>query len=113
MAKKNAPAPAVVSSDKPSVSELADIFGFPVSALVEAINRNQGVVKKPFYSIPELAKRWNCSQATVYNVLRESELKALNVAQKSAKKGKWNVPASVVEDLEQSRMENIPESAAA
>ncbi len=113
MAKKNALAPAVVPSDNLSIAELADIFGFPVSALVEAINRNRQAVKKPFYSIPELAKRWNCSRATVYNVLRESELKALNVAQKSAKKGKWNVPASVVEHIEQSRMEAIPESAAA
>jgi predicted DNA-binding protein YlxM (UPF0122 family) len=107
--QKNAPVP-VVPLDKFSISELADIFGFPVSALVEAINRNRRAIKKPFYSIPELAKRWNCSRATVYNVLRESELKALNVAQKSAKKGKWNVPGSVVEHIEQSRMEAIPES---
>ena len=111
MGKKQGP--AVVPSDKLSSAELADIFGFPVPALVEAINRNQRAVKKPFYSIPDLAKRWNCSRATVYNVLRESELKALNVAQKSAKKGKWNVPASVVEHIEQSRMEVIPESVAA
>ena len=107
------PATALKATDCVSVSELADIFGFPISALVEAINRNRQAVKKPFYSIPELAKRWNCSRATVYNVLRESELKALNVAQKSAKKGKWNVPASVVEHIEHSRMENIPQSEAA
>ena len=112
MAKKNAPAP-VVPSDKLSIAELADVFGFPVPALVEAINRNRQAVKKPFYSIPELAKRWNCSRATVYNVLRESELKVLTVAQKSAKKGKWNVPASIVEHIEQSRMEAISESVAA
>jgi DNA-binding GntR family transcriptional regulator len=112
--KKHPPAvPAIVPSDKLSISELADIFGFPVAAFVEAINRNRQAVKKPFYSIPELAKRWNCSRATVYNVLRESELKALNVAKRSAKKGKWNVPADVVEHIELSRIEAIPESAAA
>jgi len=107
------PATALKPTDCVSVSELADIFGFPTSVLVEAINRNRQAVKKPFYSIPELAKRWNCSRATVYNILRETELSVLNVAQKSAKKGKWNIPASVVEHIERSRTKTIPESEAA
>jgi len=106
-------ATAAVPSDKFSIAELAELFGFPVSALVQAINRNRQAVKKPFYSIPDLARRWNCSRATVYKVLRESELKVLNVAQRTATRGKWNVPSAVVEHIERSRMETIPESVAA
>jgi predicted DNA-binding protein YlxM (UPF0122 family) len=110
--KQSSPVPAVVPSDKFSISELAGIFGFPVSALVDAINRNRQAVKKPYYSIPDLAARWNCSRATVYNVLRESESKLFNMSRKGRGKGKWNVPAAVVERIEQSRMEPIPESVA-
>jgi predicted DNA-binding protein YlxM (UPF0122 family) len=73
MASRISSVPAV-ASDALSLQELADLFGFPVSALIEAVNRNRQTVNKPFYSIPELAKRWNCSRATVYNILRESEL---------------------------------------
>ena len=62
------------------------------------------------YSIPELAKRWNCSRATVYNILRESESRLLNLSRKDRGKGKWNVPASIVEGIEQSRMEVLPEA---
>jgi hypothetical protein len=49
----------------------------------------------------------------VYNVLRESEMKVLNLARKEKDKGKRNVPASVVEHIEKSRMKSIPESIAA
>jgi hypothetical protein len=107
--KKNVPAvPAVVSADKLSIAELAEIFGFPIPALVEAINLNRRAIKKPFYSIPELAKRWGCSRATVYNVLREAEFRVLNIGN-GTKKNKWNVPAAVVEHIEKSRMETLPE----
>jgi predicted DNA-binding protein YlxM (UPF0122 family) len=100
---------AVGPLDKLSITELANILGFPVSALVEAVNRNRQAVKKPFYSIPELAQRWNCSRASVYNILRESESKLLNLSRKDRNKGKWNVPAAIVERIEQSRMEILPE----
>jgi len=101
---------ASVPSDKLSIAELADIFSFPVSALVEAVNRNRQAIKKPFYSLPDLAARWNCSRATVYNILRESESKLFNMSRKGRGKGKWNVPAAVVERIEQSRMEVLPEA---
>ena len=105
--------PQVKETDSLSIPEFADALGFSVPALVEALNRNLQAIKKPFYSIPELATRWNCSRATVYNVLRESELKILNVGRKGTSKGKWAVPASVVEHIERSRTQHIPESAAA
>jgi len=111
--QKNASVPAVVPSDKLSIAELADIFGFPVSALIDAINRNRRSFNKPFYSIPDLAARWNCSRATVYNILKESEFKLLDLSRKDKKKGKWNIPASVVEHIEQARMRRLPDSIAA
>jgi transposase len=58
-----------------------------------------------------VAKRWDCSRATVYNILRECEFKMLNVASKENKeRNSWRVPASVVERIEQSRMEPLPEA---
>jgi hypothetical protein len=46
-------------------------------------------------------------------VLRESEAKLLNISSKdSEKKGRWSIPASVVERIEQRRMERLPEVAA-
>src|SRR5712692_2949611 len=106
--KKNAlEAPIIKATDCVSISELANVFGLPASALVSAVERNRQAIKKPFYSIPDLAKRWNCSRATVYNVLNESEFKLLDLSREGRKKGKWNIPASVVERIEQSRMASI------
>ena len=107
------PIHAIKTSDCISISELADVFGLPATALVSAVERNRRVIKKPFYSIPELAKRWNCSRATVYNILRESESKLLNLTRKDKKKGHWNVPASVVERIELARMDSLSEHIAA
>jgi predicted DNA-binding protein YlxM (UPF0122 family) len=99
-------------NDCVSITELADALGIPASALTSAVERNRKALKKPYYSISELAKRWNCSRATVYHILRESELRLLNLSRKDKKKGKWNVPASVVEHVEKARMESMPEEIA-
>jgi hypothetical protein len=99
--------PTVRATDCVSITELADALSLPASALISALERSQRVIKKPFYSIPDLAKRWNCSRATVYNILSESEFKLLNLSRKGKTKGKWNIPAAVVEHIEQARMERI------
>lgn len=96
-----------------SISELADVLSLPATALISAIERSKRDIKKPFYSIPELADRWNCSRATVYNILKESEFKLLNLTREGKKKGHLNVPASVVERIEQSRMERLSDRPAA
>jgi predicted DNA-binding protein YlxM (UPF0122 family) len=96
-----------------SLKELAEALNVPVSALTVAVEKNRKTIKKPYYSIPELAVRWNCSRATVYNILKESELKMLNLSRENRKKGKWNVPALVVEHIERARMEKLPENIAA
>lgn len=99
--------------DKFTITEFADVLGFPVQALIAIIEQNRGAIRKPFYNISELAERWNCSRATVYNVLRETEFKVLNVAGKaSTQRDCWRIPASVVERIEQSRMNRLPEVAA-
>jgi hypothetical protein len=41
----------VVPTDRLSIAELANIFGFPVSGLVEAINRQAASNQPPFLSI--------------------------------------------------------------
>jgi predicted DNA-binding protein YlxM (UPF0122 family) len=101
------------ATDTLSVSEFADLFGFPASAVVAAIEHHRSTLKKPFYSIPELARRWNCSRATIYHMLRESEFKLLDMRRKGKRKGHWIVPAAVVEGIEQSRMRALPETGVA
>jgi len=96
-----------------TIAEFADLLGFPVVALNAIIAKNRTAIKKPFYNISELAERWNISRAQVYNILREAEFKVLNTARKSSEERQsWRIPASVVEKIEQSRMERLPEIAA-
>ena len=99
--------------EKFTVAEFADLLGFPITALNAIIKKNRTAIKKPFYNISELADRWNISRAQVYNILREAEFKVLNTASKnSEERQSWRIPASVVEKIEQSRMERLPEVAA-
>jgi hypothetical protein len=104
---------SVKATDQITVAELPQIFGFPLTAIIAAIEKHKAGVSKPFYSIPDLATRWNCSRATVYNVLRETEFKLLDLSRQGKDKGKWLIPAAVVERIEQSRMERLPETTAA
>ncbi len=55
------------------------------------------VTHQPFYSIPELAERWRCSRASVYNRIRGKLV--LDFAAKG-QKGHRIVPAEVVLELE-------------
>jgi hypothetical protein len=98
----------IKETDSLTIAEYATLFGFTPAALIDAIYRNRRAIKKEFYSIADIAERWGVSRATVYNVLRESELRVLNIASKSAaKRDKWCVPASVVEHIENRRMESF------
>ena len=94
----------IKESDRLSIFEFADLFGFTPSALIEAIQRNRLSLKKPYYTIQDLADRWNCSRASVYVILRESEFKLFDMSRGGRNKGKRNVPAAVVEKIEHSRM---------
>jgi hypothetical protein len=59
-------------TDTLAISEFADLFGFPASAVLAAVEMNRRAIKQAYYSIPELALRWRMSRAGVYNVLRET-----------------------------------------
>lgn len=98
---------AITPEDSLTIGEFSSLFGFPAEALMEAIRRNRTSLKKSFYSIPDLAARWDCSRGTVYNILAESEFKVLNLTRKGKDKGKRLVPAAVIEKLEQSRMRPV------
>jgi hypothetical protein len=106
------PIKPIKETDSLTIAEYATLFGFTPAALIDAIHRNRGAIKKDFYSITEIAERWNCSRATVYAVLRESELKVINVAPRSSeKRDTWRIPADVVEHLERQRSRPMSEAA--
>jgi len=98
-------------TDTLKISEFADLFGFPASAVLTAIERQRRVINKPFYSIPDLTWRWNCSRATVYAVLKESEYKVLDLARLGKKRGPKGVAAHVVEQIEKDRMRPLEDAA--
>ena len=96
-----------------TVVEFAELLGVPVEALKIIIAKNRNAYKRPFYNITQLAERWNVSRAQVYNILRESDFKVLNIASKSSEERQtWRIPASTVEKIEQSRMGHLSEVAA-
>jgi hypothetical protein len=56
---------------------------------------------RPFFSIPDLAERWRCSRASVYNQIRGE--KVLDFAP-NGRKGHKLVPVDVVLKIERARM---------
>jgi hypothetical protein len=56
---------------------------------------------QPFFSIPELAKRWRCSRGSVYNRIRGQMV--VDFAAKG-RKGHKLVPADVVLKLERAHL---------
>jgi hypothetical protein len=105
--------PNAAAQEKFTIAQFADMLGFPVAALDAIITKNRTAIKRPFYNIAQLADRWRCSRAQVYNILREAEFKVFNTASKDSEdRQSWRIPASVVEKIEQSRMEHLPEVAA-
>jgi DNA-binding phage protein len=100
-------------SEKFTVAEFAEMLGLPVEAVKVIIAKNRTAIRRSFYNISQLAERWGVSRAQVYNILREADFKVLNIASKSSEERQsWRIPASVVEKIEQSRMEHLPEVAA-
>jgi len=56
----------------------------------------------PFFSIPDLAERWRCSRASVYNRIRGE--KVIDFAPNPRAKGHKLVPVEVVLRIERSHM---------
>jgi len=99
------------TSDTLKISEFVDLFGFPASAVLTAIERKRRAINKPYYSIPDLTWRWNCSRATVYAILRESEYKVLHLERPGKKRGPKGIPAHAVEQIEKDRMRPLEDVA--
>jgi len=96
--------PPLKETDSLRISEFADLFGFPASAVLTAIERQRRQVNKPYYSIPQLAERWACSRSTVYEVLYEAEYEVLDLRRRAKQKGPKRIPGHVVEKIEKSRL---------
>jgi hypothetical protein len=60
---------------KLSISEYADLFGFPAEAVLAAVQAQSHKLLKPWYTFQELAVRWNMTPQNVYNVMREYDAK--------------------------------------
>jgi hypothetical protein len=63
--------------------------------------RIAALIPQEFYTIPQLAERWHCSRASVYNVIRGE--KVLDFAA-SGRKGHKLVPLETVQKIERARM---------
>jgi hypothetical protein len=52
------PKAPLTPQDSLTITEFAELFGFPASAIIIAIERQRGSLTKPFYSIQDLRDRW-------------------------------------------------------
>jgi predicted DNA-binding transcriptional regulator AlpA len=82
-----------------SLSEVASLFGYSEATILEMLDRRGTPVRQEFFSIAELATRWRCSRATVYNRLRQVGARVLDFSTQG-RKGKKSVPASTVLQIE-------------
>lgn len=63
------------------------------------------LAEQPFYTIADLAGRWRCSRASVYNILR-GEL-VVDFAPRPGRKGRKLVSAEVVRQIENHRARRL------
>ena len=82
-----------------TIPEVASLFGLSEDAIQGLIERRAPSVHQDYFSIAELAARWRCSRASVYNRLRSSGAKVLDFAP-PGKRGRKAVPAAVVLQIE-------------
>jgi hypothetical protein len=66
---------------------------------------NTAKCEQAFYTIPDLAKRWHCSRATVYNMLRGEMV--VDFAPRPGRKGHKLVSAHVVRQIENRRARRL------
>jgi hypothetical protein len=95
----------VVPTDLIPITEFAALFGFEPEAVARAIETQKYRVEKfqAFYTLPQLTQRWHCSRAQVYSILREAQVRVLDVGTGNVR-SKTLVPAETVERIEKSRM---------
>ena len=66
---------------------------------------NTAKCAQAFYTIPDLAERWHCSRATVYNILRGEMV--IDFAPRPGRKGHKLVAAEVVRQIESRRARRL------
>jgi hypothetical protein len=97
-----------VNTDSLSISEFAQLFGFPEEAVRSAVatQRTRGAGSQAYFTISQLGDRWNCSRAQVYAILTASAAKTLNIGQGKAR-AKRLVPADTVAKIEKTLTEKM------
>ena len=95
----------VLPTDSVSIAEFSALFGFPVESVITAIEaqRQRATARQAFYTIPQLRERWHVSRAQVYAILREAQVRVVDMGQGKIR-SKSLVPAETVERIERSRL---------
>jgi len=78
---------------------VASLLDCTVEEALGRVNQSGGRALQPYYDFDELAVRWCCCRATVYNRLRQVGAKVLDFAE-TGKKAKKVVPARIVLEIE-------------
>jgi hypothetical protein len=92
-------------TDTLSVQEIADLFGFPAEALIQAVQAQRSRTPQPYYSLKDLQTRWRCSRGKVDAILKASNAVALDLrtSKGKAKKSKKVFAAESVARIESER----------
>jgi hypothetical protein len=85
--------------DSLTISEVADLFGFPASAVIQAVQAQRLKLRKPFYTYRELAERWDVSIGSIYNILEKYGAKVVDLLPGKTR-GIKRVPVAIVERIE-------------
>jgi hypothetical protein len=98
--------PPLQETDSLTISEFADLFGFPSAAVIHAVQAQRLKLRKPFYSYRDLAARWDVSIGSVYNILEKYGATVVDLLPGKTR-GTRRVPVAVVERIEKQRAINV------
>src|SRR5271156_2976268 len=87
------------------ISEYADLFGFPASAVIQAVLAQRSKTQQAYYSLKDLETRWRSSRGKVDAILKASNAVALDLRtlKGKEKKSKKIYPAGTVARIEAER----------
>ncbi len=63
---------------------------------------------KVFYTLAEVAERWNCSHSSVLNLVYGGDLRAIDISTNPQKRSRYIVPTENLEAFEASRATEPP-----
>lgn len=87
------------------ISEYADLFGFPASAVIQAVQAQRSKTQQAYYSLKDLETRWRSSRGKVGAILKASNAIALDLRTRKGKerKSKKIYPAETIARIEAER----------